>query len=147
MSTLDRVSGIRASDAERDQVAQILQAAVAEGRLSPEEGGERLAAAATARLREELARLITDLPGGERRLREESPLGRAAPRLGLVFRVARFAVVAALLVMLWGLSGARFFWPIWPLAFMALGLIAHARRARWAPHPPWRGSWRVAPRR
>ena len=146
MSTLDRVSGIRASDAERDQVAQILQAAVAEGRLSPEEGGERLAAAATARLREELARLITDLPGGERRLREESPLGRAAPRLGLVFRVARFAVVAALLVMLWGLSGARFFWPIWPLAFMALGLIAHARRARWAP-PPWRGPWWLAARR
>ncbi len=130
MSALDRASGVRASDAERDQVAQILQTAAADGRLSPEEAGERLAAAAAARFRDELVDLIADLPQGERPLLE-APVGHAGFRLGLVLRVARFAVVTALLVTLWGFSGARFFWPVWPLAFMALGLLAHARRARW----------------
>lgn len=144
MSALDRASGVRASDAERDQVGQILQAAAAEGRLSPEEAGERLAAASTARTREDLAQLVADLPRGERRLLDESPLRRAAPPLGLVLRVARFAVVAALLVTLWGFSGVKVFWPVWPLAFMALGLIAQARRARWAQG---RGPWWLATRR
>ena len=144
MSALDRTGGVRASDAERDQVAQLLQAAAAEGRLSPEEAGERLAAAGAARFRDELAGLIADLPPGERPLVDESPVARQAFRLGLVFHVARFALVAALLVTLWGFSGARFFWPVWPLAFMAFGLLARARRARWAQ---WRGPWWVAARR
>src|SRR5713226_5735394 len=144
MSTLDRESGVRASDAERDQVAQILQGAAADGRLSPEEAGERLAAAAAARFRDELAGFIADLPQGGQRLLDDSPLGHAAPRLGLVFHVARFAVVAALLVTLWGFSGARFFWPVWPLAFMALGVLVRARRARWVQ---WRGPWWLRTRR
>ncbi|HLQ22668.1 MAG TPA: DUF1707 domain-containing protein [Gemmatimonadales bacterium] len=153
MSALDRASGVRASDAERDQVGQILQAAAADGRLSPEEAGERLAAAAAARFRDELVGLIADLPQDERPLLDESPVGHAGFRLGLVLRVARFAVVTALLVTLWGFSGARFFWPVWPLAFMALGLLAYARRARWAGRwsrgagprwVAWRAPWWVA---
>ena len=144
MSALNRTGGVRASDAERDQVAQVLQAAAADGRLSPEEAGERLAAAGAARFRDELAGLIADLPEGEGRLLNETPVGRAAPRVGLILHVARFAIIAALLVTLWGFSGARFFWPVWPLAFMAFGLLAHARRARWAQ---WRGPWWVAGRR
>jgi len=144
MRPLEWTGGVRASDAERDQVAETLQAAAADGRLSPEEAGERLAAAGAARFRDELARLIADLPAGERRLLDAAPVGRAAFRLGLVFHVARFALVAALLVTLWGFSGARFFWPVWPLAFLAFGLLAHARRARWTR---WRGPWWVTARR
>jgi len=53
---------IRASDAEREQVTRMLQQAVAEGRLTPEEAGERLAAASAARFRDELGRLVEDLP-------------------------------------------------------------------------------------
>jgi hypothetical protein len=36
---------IRASDAEREEVTRLLQRAVADGRLTPEEAGERLALA------------------------------------------------------------------------------------------------------
>ena len=39
-------TGVRASDDERERIAQVLQGAAAEGRLSPEEAGERLAAVA-----------------------------------------------------------------------------------------------------
>jgi hypothetical protein len=146
MNALDSLAGVRASDAERDHVAQILQTAAADGRLSPEEAGERLAAASAARLRDELARLIADLPEGQRGGERQQPLlgeprvGGAAPPppLRLFFHIARFGIVAALLVTLWGFSGARFFWPIWPLAFLALGVLARARRARWVQ---WRGPW------
>ncbi len=102
MNALDSLPGVRASDAERDHVAQILQTAAADGRLSPEEAGERLAAASAARLRDELARLIADLPEGQ-----------------------------------WG-GGQQ------PLAFLALGVLAQARRARWVQ---WRRPWWLRTRR
>lgn len=154
MNALDSVPGVRASDAERDHVAQILQTAAADGRLSPEEAGERLAAASAARLRDELARLIADLPegqwgggGSQQPLLSEPRVGGAAPPLWQFFNIARFAIVAALLITLWGFSGARFFWPIWPiwpLAFLALGVLVRARRARWVQ---WRGPWWLRTRR
>ncbi|MDX3849142.1 DUF1707 domain-containing protein [Streptomyces sp. AK02-01A] len=53
---------IRASDAERDRVAERLREAVAEGRLDMEEFDERLEAALKARTHGELAPLIRDLP-------------------------------------------------------------------------------------
>ncbi|MER5323006.1 DUF1707 SHOCT-like domain-containing protein [Streptosporangium roseum] len=52
---------LRASDAERDQVIELLHAAVADGRLDPVEFDERLDAALTARTIDELTPLITDL--------------------------------------------------------------------------------------
>src|SRR4029077_13200875 len=58
MSAPDLPRGVRASDAERERIAQLLQSAAAEGRLSPDEAGERLAAATAAVYREDLERLI-----------------------------------------------------------------------------------------
>ncbi|MEU7165177.1 DUF1707 domain-containing protein [Streptomyces morookaense] len=53
---------IRASDAERERVAEALRTAVAEGRLDMEEFGERLEAAYKARTHAELVPLVRDLP-------------------------------------------------------------------------------------
>ncbi|MEU3185872.1 DUF1707 domain-containing protein [Streptomyces sp. NPDC006923] len=53
---------IRASDAERERVAERLREAVAEGRLDMEEFDERLEAALKARTHGELAPLVRDLP-------------------------------------------------------------------------------------
>ncbi|WP_214410223.1 DUF1707 SHOCT-like domain-containing protein [Sphaerisporangium fuscum] len=52
---------LRASDADRDRVAELLSVAVADGRLDPVEFDERLAAALAARTIDALAPLTTDL--------------------------------------------------------------------------------------
>ena len=53
----------RASDADRDIAADILCAAVGDGRLTLDELDDRLGAALSARTITELAALIADLPG------------------------------------------------------------------------------------
>jgi hypothetical protein len=52
---------LRASDADRDRVTEVLRAAVADGRLDPVEFDERLDAALAARTIDALAPLIADL--------------------------------------------------------------------------------------
>jgi hypothetical protein len=54
---------VRASDAERDQAAEVLRAAFAEGRLTRAELDERLAAAYAAKTHADLRDLTGDLPG------------------------------------------------------------------------------------
>ena len=59
---------LRASDADRDRVIELLRAAVADGRLDPAEFGERLDAALAARTIDALAPLTADLiaaPGSD----------------------------------------------------------------------------------
>jgi uncharacterized protein DUF1707 len=52
---------LRASDADRDRVIELLRAAVADGRLDPAEFDERLDAALAARTIDDLAPLTADL--------------------------------------------------------------------------------------
>lgn len=66
MSQAQATSGgslVRASDAERDQAAEILRAGYAEGRLGRAELDERIAAAYAAKTRADLRDLTSDLPG------------------------------------------------------------------------------------
>ncbi|QJS11715.1 DUF1707 and DUF2154 domain-containing protein [Streptomyces argyrophyllae] len=58
----DAVPDLRASDADRDRVAEVLRDALAEGRLDMAEFDERLEAAYRARTYGELAPLTRDLP-------------------------------------------------------------------------------------
>lgn len=53
---------VRASDADRDRVADILREALAEGRLDAEEHSERLDAVYTAKTMGQLEPLVKDLP-------------------------------------------------------------------------------------
>ena len=78
---------MRASDADRDRVADLLREALAEGRLSPEEHGERIDQVYAAKTYADLAPIIADLPTGDApspephpgvRLREDTAL--PAPR-------------------------------------------------------------------
>ncbi|MGW7417766.1 DUF1707 SHOCT-like domain-containing protein [Streptomyces sp. NPDC054863] len=55
-------TSLRASDADRDRVADILREAVAEGRLDAEEHGERIDAVYRAKTQAELEPLVSDLP-------------------------------------------------------------------------------------
>jgi hypothetical protein len=53
---------MRASDADRDAAAGLLNAAVAEGRLTAEEHGQRLEAAYATRTWQQLHQVTADLP-------------------------------------------------------------------------------------
>jgi hypothetical protein len=53
---------LRASDADRDRVADQLREALAEGRLSPEEHADRIDAVYAAKTYAELAPIVADLP-------------------------------------------------------------------------------------
>ncbi|WP_432015135.1 DUF1707 SHOCT-like domain-containing protein [Streptomyces cucumeris] len=55
-------SPLRASDADRDRIADILREALAEGRLDPEEHAERIDAVYRAKTLGELEPLVRDLP-------------------------------------------------------------------------------------
>ncbi|MEH1126843.1 DUF1707 SHOCT-like domain-containing protein [Micromonospora sp. CPCC 206061] len=134
---------LRASDAEREQMAQILRAAMTEGRLDLAEGEQRLTTAYAATYRDELAVLTTDLPDGGRRALAETPEARAHLRREAGRRFSGFVVVAAVLVGLWVLSGASFFWPAIPLVFIFVGMMKHrhyhhSHRGRAWHGPPWR---------
>ncbi|MFF0020514.1 DUF1707 domain-containing protein [Streptomyces sp. NPDC005496] len=61
----DELPGLRASDADRERVAEQLRDALAEGRLDMEEFEERLEATYRARTYGELAPITRDLPGAD----------------------------------------------------------------------------------
>ncbi|HEY5017774.1 MAG TPA: DUF1707 domain-containing protein [Streptosporangiaceae bacterium] len=78
---------IRVSDQERDHVAQILQAAFAEGRLDDDEFDERMRAALTARTSADLEALSADLPAAAGRpAGERAAAGRKPGRLAIAYK-------------------------------------------------------------
>jgi hypothetical protein len=121
---------LRTSDAEREEVATILRAAMAEGRLDLEEGEQRLTSVYAAKFRDELAPLTADLPHGGRQALRETPQARAATRRDVRRHAGFVFFLAFALTGLWVLSGAEFFWPAIPLAFLVIGLVRHSRYRR-----------------
>ena len=117
---------IRASDAEREHVTGVLERAVAEGRLTPEEGGERLAAASAARYRDELGRLVRDLPTI---VETERPAPRRVPWIWMAARLVRGVVFGLLFAALvfWGIG---LFLPFWIFGLVVLAIMMGGRRRR-----------------
>ena len=134
---------IRTSDQERERIAEILRAAMAEGRLNLEEGEERLTAAYAAKYRDDLRPLTADLPDGGRRALADTPEVRLATRRHLRRHASFVAVVALLLTGIWVLSHAVFFWPAIPIFFLVMGLARHAGMRRHGYGHPY--AERVAP--
>ena len=88
--------GVRASDADRDRVLDVLRAAAGDGRLTADEFNERMEAALSSRTLGELATLTADLgtgPGGSGRpaVQAENTV-RLTQRGGSVGRVGRWVV-------------------------------------------------------
>jgi hypothetical protein len=119
---------VLASDSEREAVAAALRDHGVAGRLDAQELEDRLGRAYAARRRADLLPLLADLPSPpapqRQRTRRTTP---AVPVLPLV---------AVLLVAIWALTGAGYFWPIWPIGAMLLTSVksrayGHARRRYW----------------
>ncbi|MFI6920118.1 DUF1707 domain-containing protein [Nonomuraea spiralis] len=95
------VPALRASDEDRDRVAELLRTAVVDGRLDPVEFDERLGAALTARTMDALAPLTADLvaaPGGGAPARPAAELLTIKERHGSVHRAGRWTLPRRLAV-------------------------------------------------
>lgn len=126
---------LRASDADREAIAERLREAAAEGRLLAEELEQRLARALRARTYGELDAVVADLPVSRRAPHPAVPLLR--PALAVTIAVATVAVLAAVAVVVTGLLAA---WGLWMLiAWWAFG--GRRRYPRWALRRG--GPWRV----
>jgi hypothetical protein len=102
---------VRVADADRERVAERLRLAAGEGRLAPEELEERLEAAFAARTRADLAPLVADLPADPPPVRT----WRARRGGGRYGQLRAFAATSIMLVAIWALTGADYFWPVWPI--------------------------------
>ncbi|WP_033295205.1 DUF1707 SHOCT-like domain-containing protein [Amycolatopsis jejuensis] len=121
---------LRASDSDRERVAETIQAAGSEGRLTLEEVEERLSTVYATRYTDELGKLTTDLPRpAPDRPRGGWPLTRAALREHPALRVhlGIVVVIATLLIVRWAIGGALFFWPAMPVFWLFVSLVVHAR--------------------
>jgi hypothetical protein len=109
---------LRVSDRERDEVTTLLRDHAAEGRLSPEELDERVERALAARTGADLDAVLADLP------RKRSVAERRDGVRGVLVALVPLAV---LLVSIWLVTGAGYFWPVWILGFMAFSLLRRGR--------------------
>jgi hypothetical protein len=141
---MSRRATLKASDADREQIAERLRKATAEGRLLAEELEERLEATFAARTYGELDAVVADLPGVTVRGRERP----RSPVITPVHVVALFllapvilslmiavAVIVATLFSAWGL-----------LLIVGWFVFGHGRRSYWARHPSYRRSLHAASR-
>jgi hypothetical protein len=111
----------RASDADREAVAERLRQAAAEGRIDADELGERVEKAYSAKTVDELEPLTADLP----------PL--PAPKAAAIsiwrneqvrHRLAALITANPICIAVWAASGANGdFWPKWVLLGTAAALI------------------------
>jgi hypothetical protein len=114
---------VRASDAERDRAVEALRAHAQAGRLSADELEQRVGTALSATTRADLVALLDDLPNAP------APRRSAAPRSGAP-RLPGFLPIALLLVAIWALTGAGYFWPMWPLLWFAFAAIMRSGHIR-----------------
>jgi hypothetical protein len=117
-------SGVRISDADRDQAASDLSGHYAEGRLTHEEHAERLDAIWTARTHADLAPIFEDLPSGRG---TGSSLARPLP--GRRWHGLPFLPIAAALVVLSVLTHLPFFLLIFLVGCGLFSRRTHLHRA------------------
>ncbi|MBB5788139.1 DUF1707 SHOCT-like domain-containing protein [Jiangella mangrovi] len=125
---------MRASDADRDRVAEILRDAHGEGRLGQDELLSRVEATYVAKTYQDLDRLIADLPVRRQPAAGLVPRPLATPlsaprppRRRTGRRIARglltfswwvYGIAVAVNLMIWllvsiGGGGPEYFWPVW----------------------------------
>jgi hypothetical protein len=148
---------LRASDADRDQIAEHLRRASTEGRLAGDELEPRLETALSARTYGELDAVVADLPRPRSGHRSSLELGWVGP--ALLLALAGPVALAIVVAVVFALTGVFSAWVLW----LAVGLWLvgrrrrlHARRdpaslhsgmgpcalhGREAPMRPSRGSW------
>lgn len=106
---------LRASDTDRERVAERLRQATTEGRLLTEELEQRMEAALSARTYGQLDALIADLPGSGRP-RRRSHRGLAVVPTALTLALALLAMLAIIAAVVLAISGVVAAWWLWAVA-------------------------------
>jgi hypothetical protein len=103
-----RHAALRASDADREAVAERLRVAAVEGRLDADELDQRLHVALRARTYGQLERLLDDLPGapGPWRAGGSAAVRASAVAVVLAVRLVAFLVVTTVVIALATLAAA-----------------------------------------
>ena len=114
---------MRASDADRDSVVDLLRDHGAAGRLSTEELEERADRALAARTFGELDSVLTDLPAVPDR--RHAATRREAAWNDYSQHLRSYLMVMVLLVAIWALTGTGYFWPVWPALGWGIGIASH----------------------
>ena len=137
---MTRRATMRASDADREHIADRLRQATAEGRLLAHELDERLGTALTARTYGELDAIVADLPAAST---VEAPARRSMPRWPLALVAGAIALALVVIAAIGSALGEHEHaghhlagmhdgaWVIW-LIWLAIGwrLLLRRRRAR-----------------
>jgi Flp pilus assembly protein TadB len=107
-------AALRASDADRERVAERLHRAATEGRLLTEELEQRLEASFSARTYAQLDAVLADLPGRRISPARAGTLARVPPALvvAIAVPIAILILIAVVLV----LTGVFAGWMLWLLA-------------------------------
>jgi class 3 adenylate cyclase len=117
------MNGLRASDADRERVAERLREHYGEGRLSDDDLSERIDAAYRARTMSELETLTVDLPSAQGPAHRRR---RSGLETSVRIHLTTYLVVNLLLIGIWAASGGGYFWPIWPILGWGIGVGCHA---------------------
>jgi hypothetical protein len=135
---------VRAGDRERQQTADELGSALAQGYLEMAEYETRLQAAFSAHTTAELRQLVADLPLAQLRCNDprRREARRAAARKAVRMHLAGYLTMVVIVLTVWlavGLTaGAWYFWPIWPILGAGIGVVGHALPTRFAVVCPTR---------
>lgn len=139
---------MRVSDSERDETAEQLTEHFTAGRLDHSEFTERTEKALSARTRRELDEVLLDLPAASatfsppRAVVPSATTGSAARAARSEWRqkrLAPWAIFAVFFIVIWAVTGAGYFWPVWPILGWGLGVALNgvaAHRTSETPPPP-----------
>lgn len=129
---------VRASDADRERVVELLREHTAAGRLTAEELDERLDEAYGARTLGELRAVTRDLPQppAPRPEGAERPARRRALSRGLPLAPG-FALLAVLVAAVAAATGGEGLWLLWPLGFLWLKAGRWRHRHRRSERGPY----------
>lgn len=122
---------LRASDRDRAQVAQILEEHFAAGRLTFDEVEQRIDGAYRSKTYGELRALLRDLPAVQPSAQPQPEPGlteQVRERVaklppGMREQILHYASIMTVLIVIWAITGAGFFWPIFPLIALGIHLI------------------------
>jgi len=139
-------STLRASDADREQAADRLRKATAEGRLQAEELEDRLGVVFSARTYGELDAQVADLPGTVQRRRQSSLHPWILPAVGLAIAIpVAVALIAAVVVVVTSLFAVWMVWVVlgWWVFGHRRGRVSTQGRLNRSWHTSCGGRWRA----